>query len=71
MSKGREKGTDWLLQFFGTSSEMVRTAAKMCQLAGLAKDSKIHNLLKKKKKPEVLRAHFTRDIIEEPQNLLP
>lgn len=49
----RERETNWLLWIswiflFGwnkTVSELIFTAAKMCQLAGISKDTKIHNFL--------------------------
>lgn len=51
---GKERETNWLLWIpwiflFGwnkTVSELIFTAAKMCQLAGISKDTKIHNFLK-------------------------
>lgn len=42
MQQEGQKGADW--QVFGTGSQVLLTAAKMCQLAGISKNPKIHNL---------------------------
>lgn len=41
-----EKGVEWLLQGFGRGYKLILMAAEMHQLAGISKDSKIHNLIK-------------------------
>ena len=49
VQREKERCTCWLLQVFGPSSELLLTETESCQLAGLVKDPRIHNLLRKKK----------------------